>query len=118
MTVSLRALLPKMDLPDIAVAGFALDSRRVEPGQVFIALQGSAHDGRCFIKSAVAAGACAVLCDAPTSQDGIGVPVIEVPNLADEIGKMASRFHGEPSKHLMTVAVTGTNGKTDRKSVV
>ena len=83
MTVSLRALLPKMDLPDIAVAGFALDSRRVEPGQVFIALQGSAHDGRCFIKSAVAAGACAVLCDAPTSQDGIGVPVIEVPNLAD-----------------------------------
>ena len=112
MTVSLRALLPKMDLPDIAVAGFALDSRRVEPGQVFIALQGNAHDGRCFIKSAVAAGACAVLCDAPTSQDGIGVPVIEVPNLADEIGKMASRFHGEPSKHLMAVAVTGTNGKT------
>ena len=51
MTVSLRALLPKMDLPDIAVAGFALDSRRVEPGQVFIALQGNAHDGRCFIKS-------------------------------------------------------------------
>ena len=112
MGASLRALVPKIDLPDIAVTGIALDSRRVEPGQVFIALQGTAHDGRCFIKNAVAAGACAVLCDSASAEDGIGVPVIEVPNLADEIGKMASRFYGEPSKHLTTVAVTGTNGKT------
>ena len=112
MTASLRALLPKVDLPDIAVTGIALDSRCVKPGQVFIALQGNAHDGRCFIKNAVAAGACAVLCDAPSAQEGIEVPVIEVPGLADEIGKMANRFYDEPSKHLMTVAVTGTNGKT------
>ena len=112
MTVSLRALLPRVDLPDIAVTGIALDSRRVEPGQVFIALQGNAHDGRCFIKNAVTAGACAVLCDSASAQEGIGVPVIGVPNLAEEIGKMASRFYNEPSKHLTTVAVTGTNGKT------
>lgn len=112
MTASLRTLLPSVDLPDIAVTGFALDSRRVEPGQLFIALQGQVHDGRCFIKNAVAAGACAVLCDSATAQGDIGVPVIEVPNLAFEIGKMASRFYDEPSKHLTTVAVTGTNGKT------
>ena len=112
MSASLRALVPRIDLPDIAVTGIALDSRRVEPGQVFIALQGTAHDGRCFIKNAVAAGACAVLCDSASSQDDIGVPVIEVPNLAGEIGNMANRFYGEPSKHLTTVAVTGTNGKT------
>ncbi len=61
MTTSLRALLPNFDLPDIPVTGIALDSRRVEPGQVFIALKGQAHDGRCFIPNAVAAGACAVL---------------------------------------------------------
>ena len=112
MTASLRALLPGVDLPDIAVSGLVLDSRRVEPGQVFVALQGTAYDGRCFIKNAVAAGACAVLCDARAAQDNLGVPVIEVPNLANEIGKIASRFYGEPSKHLTTVAVTGTNGKT------
>lgn len=73
MTASLRALLPGVDLPDIAVSGLVLDSRRVEPGQVFVALQGTAYDGRCFIKNAVAAGACAVLCDARAAQDNLGV---------------------------------------------
>jgi UDP-N-acetylmuramoyl-L-alanyl-D-glutamate--2,6-diaminopimelate ligase len=112
MTTSLRALLPNFDLPDIPVTGIALDSRRVEPGQVFIALKGQAHDGRCFIPNAVAAGACAVLCDAAKTEGDAGIPVIAVPGLSAEIGEIASRFYDAPSAQLTVVAVTGTNGKT------
>lgn len=81
---------------DTEICGIEFDSRRVEPGQLFVAQKGTEVDGRQFISMAVERGAVAVVED----EDG------------KALGELASRFYGEPSKKLKLVGVTGTNGKT------
>jgi UDP-N-acetylmuramyl-tripeptide synthetase len=100
----------------VAVSAVALDSRDVAQGALFIAIQGEKHDARKFIPSAIAAGAVAVFAEqgGEWSTHGIvnGVPVIVIAQLVQEAGRIASRFHDEPSQGLDVLAVTGTNGKT------
>jgi len=92
----------------IVVTGLASDSRKVKQGDVFVALEGLAFDGRAFINDAVARGAVAVLA-APGLQ-GASVPVVEAndPRLALAIA--ASRLY--PQQPRTIAAVTGTNGKS------
>jgi UDP-N-acetylmuramoyl-L-alanyl-D-glutamate--2,6-diaminopimelate ligase len=110
----LRGLADISDVADCKVSGLKIDSRKVKPGDVFIAMPGMVVDGREFIGDAVASGAVAVLYEAgdeiefPTAP----VPVISVPNLRQKVGFMADRFYGSPTRHLVVVGVTGTNGKT------
>ena len=94
-----------------------LDSRRIEPGDVFVAMPGAlpgrSADGRAFIDAAVARGAAAILVEA----DGwkprdVGVPVLPVANLRRVVGQLAARFYAAPSEGLLGIGVTGTNGKT------
>jgi UDP-N-acetylmuramyl-tripeptide synthetase len=100
----------------VAVSAVALDSRDVVPGALFLALEGEKHDARQFIPAAIAAGAAAVFAEqgGDWSAHGVvnGVPVLVVPQLAQEAGRIAARFHDEPSQALAVLAVTGTNGKT------
>jgi UDP-N-acetylmuramyl-tripeptide synthetase len=90
------------------------DSRQVRPGDAFVAWPGAATDGRCFVASALAAGAAAVLVE----QEGVQAygfdddRVLAVPSLKALAGPIASAFHGHPSAGLDLVAITGTNGKT------
>jgi UDP-N-acetylmuramoyl-L-alanyl-D-glutamate--2,6-diaminopimelate ligase len=95
------------------VRDLQLDSRRVQPGDAFIAVPGLRHDGRAFIDAAVARGARAVLVEAAgwTSRD-VGVPVLPVSALARDLGALAAAWYGQPSNALLSVGVTGTNGKT------
>ena len=92
------------------------DSRCVRPGALFVAVQGVQADGHRFLQQAVGAGAAAVVIEAGrVSADearSIGVPVIEVNDSRQYLGALASRFHGEPSRRLRLIGVTGTNGKT------
>lgn len=112
----LAELLPGLGLrPETAtlrIAGLALDSRVVQPGDLFFALRGTRHDGRDFIGRAAAAGAVAALVDAPSPVANPPVPVIEVPELAAHMSAIAGRFHENPSHGLVVTGVTGTNGKT------
>lgn len=95
-----------------------LDSRRIKRGDVFIALPGNAADGRDYLSAAAAAGAVAALVDA----EGWGeresaslvrvLPVRAVPKLRSVIGPLAAEFYRHPSEHLLSIGVTGTNGKT------
>ncbi len=105
---------------DVEITGVQLDSRAVGPGDLFIALPGEIHDGRQFIEQAVAAGAAAVVAEAPVSGfvDEVSVPLVELPELAREAGEIAARFFGHPSRELYTVGVTGTNGKTTTTRLV
>lgn len=100
----------------VAVSALALDSRAVAPGTLFIALKGHTRDARDFIPDVIRAGAVAVLAEQdaawPVETRVDGVPVIPVPQLAQQVGVVAARFQGEPSAALDVVAVTGTNGKT------
>jgi UDP-N-acetylmuramoyl-L-alanyl-D-glutamate--2,6-diaminopimelate ligase len=90
-----------------------LDSRKVKPGDVFLALPGAAVDGRGFIDVAVRQGAAAVIVEANGwKKKGAAVPVLPVPHLRSVLGSLAASFYGQPSTSLLAVGVTGTNGKT------
>ncbi len=95
------------------VTGLALDSRRVQAGEVFFATLGGQARGHDYVPDALARGAAAVIYDAavPLTPRG-GVPHIAVDDLAQKLGLIAERFFGEPTRDLFVVGVTGTNGKT------
>lgn len=96
---------------DPIVTGIAEDSRRVEPGQVFVATRGVSSDSHLFISDAVEAGAVAVVTEQPMSPYP-GVAVIRVSDSRDALGRLAHAFAGHPSADMLVVGVTGTNGKT------
>ena len=112
----LSDLLCFSDFPgsDVLVRGVQIDSRRVRPGDLFLAVPGDSHDGRQFIEQAVANGAVAVLAEPPVSGfvDELRVPVLEQPELQQDIGIITAKLYGHPSRALHAVGVTGTNGKT------
>lgn len=110
----LGELLPGLesDMAAIPVEGLAIDSRKVRPGDVFLAVRGHSLDGREFIADAVAAGAAAVIADAPCVAEDWSLPVIEIEELARRISAIAGAFYGQPSRQLSLVGITGTNGKT------
>src|SRR4051812_8888787 len=90
------------------VSGVALDSRAVNPGDLFFALAGSKTDGARFIDAAIAAGAVAVVGD--HAPDGCKVPFIAVANSRRALALAAARFY--PAQPAPIAAVTGTSGKT------
>ena len=98
-----------------ANAQLCLDSRQVQPGDIFFAFAGASADGRQFIHQAVQAGAAAIVVGEaldPVNATAMSTPVIVVPELAEIAGDVAHEWYGRPSEALTVVAVTGTNGKT------
>ena len=96
------------------VRHLAVDSRRVQPGDAFVAWPGGERDGRQFVPDSLTAGAIACLMDAHGAAawgyEDNRVAVLD--NLKHWGGDVAAQFYGQPSRRLRTVAVTGTNGKT------
>lgn len=91
--------------------GLTMDSRKVEPGFVFVAVKGTLSDGHLFIPQAVEKGAAVVVVE--SLQDiSTGVVQVQVTDSAEALGIMAGNWFGNPSRNLKLVAVTGTNGKT------
>ncbi len=102
------------DAPPIPVHGIGSDSRRLDEGYLFLAVQGLTSHGLDFLAEALEAGVSAVAWDASTgtAPRDVGIPVIAVDKLASRLGEIASRFYGRPSEQLEVIGVTGTNGKT------
>jgi len=98
-------------LADVVISDIVEDSRRVTPGCLFIARRGTAVDGRAFIDDAVAGGAAAVLTDSGVAAcaPAVALHAADVPTVA---ALLAERFHGNPSRSLSLIGITGTNGKT------
>ena len=98
---------------DVEITGVCTDSRKVKPGNLFVAVRGTQVDGHDFIAAAVSLGAAAVLMDAVIEKYVTdGVVFVRVANTEDAVGPVATTFFGDPSRHLKLVGVTGTNGKT------
>ncbi len=95
-----------------AVHGITADSRAVVPGGMFVAVRGVAVDGHTFIAKAIEAGATTVVCEELPADICPEVQYILVDDSRDALGRLASRFYGDPSDELTLVGVTGTNGKT------
>lgn len=100
----------------ILITGIADDSRKVSPGDLFIAHAGPKAEHHRFIEQAIQQGAVAVLREAadgaPSFELIQNIPVFSIPRLREQLPTIASRFYQNPTEHLKFVGVTGTNGKT------
>ena len=94
------------------VSGIEADSRKVEPGCLFVAVRGSQVDGHEFISAAISKGATLIVCEELPAERHDGVAYVQVADSAAALGCLASRWYGDPSRSLTLVGVTGTNGKT------
>ncbi len=115
LTADLLQLLPALPAAAecVRVSGVADDSRRVQPGDLFLAYPGELVDGRAFMAAAVSAGAAAVVYEqAGAEAPALGVPCFGVSGLRERVGEIAGRFWGEPGADLRIFGVTGTNGKS------
>lgn len=91
------------------------DSRRIQPGDVFLAYPGDANDGRNYIAQAIERGAAAVLYDDANSyswNENWRTPHRAICGLKQHAGHIAAAWYGKPDTGLYSIAVTGTNGKT------
>ncbi len=95
---------------DVVVTGLSNDSRRVRPGDLFIAQAGDHFDGHDYVSQAVAGGAEAVVSERPLPD--CPVPVVVVPDSHRAAAVLADRFYGYPARQLCMIGITGTNGKT------
>jgi UDP-N-acetylmuramoyl-L-alanyl-D-glutamate--2,6-diaminopimelate ligase len=104
-------------MPQMRVSGLALDSRTIQPGDLFLACAGTSQHGLHFIDSAIANGAVAVALEPASDTEGLdpnsfSVPVFWVERLHWVASEVAGRFYGNPSEKMKVVGITGTNGKT------
>ena len=91
------------------ITGINIDSRKIEENQMFVAIKGTQTDGHKLIEL----GATAILLeDIPEELISDNVTYIQVKSTEESVGKVATMFYGDPSRHLKLVGVTGTNGKT------
>jgi UDP-N-acetylmuramoyl-L-alanyl-D-glutamate--2,6-diaminopimelate ligase len=89
------------------------DSRSVAPGSMYACLRGAAFDGHDFAAQAVAAGGVALLVDHRLPAEVVGTtPQVVVDDTRLRLGPIAAAVAGHPSRRLVTVGITGTNGKT------
>jgi UDP-N-acetylmuramoyl-L-alanyl-D-glutamate--2,6-diaminopimelate ligase len=101
----------------VEVSGVEYDSRRVELGSLFVAMQGASTDGNKYIAKAVEAGAVAVITDSATAFDETArnfpqVALAEVVHGRAALALAAANFFSHPERELALSGVTGTNGKT------
>lgn len=114
---SLAQLLTRVEVERVvgdadraAVSSITLDSRAVEPGALFCCVRGEHADGHDYAPAAAEAGAVALLAEREVAVAVAAQAIVDDTRRA--IGPLAAVFHGDPSRHLEVVGVTGTGGKT------
>jgi len=113
MPMPLNQLLPQASSP-VLIRELTLDSRKVRPGDLFLAVPGTQQDGRLHIADAIARGAAAVAYEAEgaAAMHAHSAELVAIKGLAGQLSAIAGRFYGEPSRGLQLIGITGTNGKT------
>ncbi len=113
MPMPLNQLLPEA-ASSVLIRELTLDSRKVRPGDLFLAVPGTQQDGRVHIADAIARGAAAVAYEAEGAlpMTAHSAELVALKGLAGQLSAIAGRFYGEPSRGLHLIGITGTNGKT------
>lgn len=120
--MNLRQLLQGVNVIELSadegleISGLAYDSRRVEAGSLFVAIEGYQSDGHDYIPQAVENGAAAILCQRPPEQPGVPYVLAENPRAA--LAQLAVNWYGNPAKEMKIIGVTGTNGKTTTTTLI
>lgn len=97
---------------EIGIQGVQFDSRKLKPGDLFVAQRGVNADGHAFIDKATEAGVAAVVCEELPENLSKNVTYVVTPDSSYALGIIAANFYENPSRQLKLVGVTGTNGKT------
>ena len=113
--MKLARLIEKLNIvqitadPETEISGISYDSRKTEPGDLFVAIRGFETDGHRFIGKAMEQGAAAVLCeDEPVA----GIPAIRTDNSRLALAVCSSVFFDNPAAEMRMIGITGTSGKT------
>jgi len=103
--------------PDIEILDLAYDSREVKPGTLFVAIPGLKIDGHKFILDALQRKAVAAIIENSAFRSA-QYPWVQVPDSRKALADLSCAFHGDPSRFLNLVGVTGTNGKTTTTNLI
>src|SRR5436305_7512439 len=106
-SVSLRRLLPEarfVGCHDFFVSGCTADSRRLDPGQVFVAVRGPRHDGHAFVTQAMERGAAGVVVERTVPEAG-RLQVV-VPDSRAAHARLCQALAGDPTESMLTLGVT------------
>ncbi|HJS18970.1 MAG TPA: UDP-N-acetylmuramoyl-L-alanyl-D-glutamate--2,6-diaminopimelate ligase [Anaerolineales bacterium] len=102
--------------PDIPITGISIDSRSLQPGHLFLAMQGGNVDSHDFIGNAIDNGAAAIVGERQIGE--ISVPYIRLENPRRALTWIAAAFHDWPARKLAVIGVTGTDGKTTTTNLI
>lgn len=94
------------------VSDVQIDSRKVQKGSLFIAVKGAVVDGHQFIQKAIGQGAAGIVCEKMPAEKDPDVTYVQTKDSAEAAGILAHNFHGQPSRRIRLIGITGTNGKT------
>ena len=94
---------------DTEISGVSYDSRRTQPGDLFVAVRGYETDGHRYISTAMDKGAAAVLCEEAPAE---GIPYVQTANTRLGLALASRAFFGNPAGEMKMIGLTGTNGKT------
>lgn len=97
---------------NIAIDDLELDSRKVRPMNLFVAMRGFTVDGHQYVGKAIENGANSIVCEVLPEEMSDNVTYIVVQDSAESLGAIAANFFDNPSEELQVIAITGTNGKT------
>ncbi len=117
-------VLARSGAGDPLVSGITHDSRRAGPGTLFVAYQGVNLDVHRFLPDALARGAVAALVEREPREliEEFGLApdicLIQVPRARRARALIAAALHGDPSREMLVVGVTGTDGKTTTSSLL
>ena len=115
--MKIRKLLERMEYTcvqgniDTEVTSLVYDSRKAEPGSVFVCIKGAASDGHSYAKEVVEKGASVLVIQDDIEVDA-SVTVIRVADTRVALAMLSAAYFGYPAEQLKTIGVTGTKGKT------
>jgi UDP-N-acetylmuramoyl-L-alanyl-D-glutamate--2,6-diaminopimelate ligase len=95
-----------------SITGLQYDSRRIQPGNLFVAINGESSDGNRFIDQAIANGVVAVVSDSTAEVPRSNVAWATVEHGRRALGRLSANYYGHPGKRIAITGITGTNGKS------
>lgn len=103
-------------LPSLEVAAITTDSRKVTPGALFVAIQGTNENGHIYLPEAEQAGASVALGQEPNP--GLEIPYVQTEDSRLAYAHLAAAWHGFPARELVMIGITGTDGKTTTSALL
>ena len=103
--------IDKSKVPDVLISGLSVNSKTIKKGELFIAIKGTKQNGQSYINDAINLGAAAVITNDSYTKN-VEVPIFKVENSRKALSTIASEFYDHPSRSMILIGITGTNGKT------